>query len=180
MAENMQTSTVEELMLPLTDYTSVSQDAMLYDAFIALEGALQGVQKADQSHPRDFAVLVLDDNGEVLGRLVVWDILAGLEPQTIQPVDPLAMVEDYSAWRKPLANLATKARNIKVRDLVQALRKEEYIDIATTVDQALDRMIRHRLLSLIVTRDGKPAGILRVVDVFGKVCEAVKQTAATT
>ena len=176
MVENMQIATVEALMLPLTDYTSVSEDATLYDAFIALEGALHGVQKADPSHPRDFAVLVLDAEGQVLGRLVVWDILAGLEPQTIKSIDPLAMVEDYSAWRQPLANLATKARTIKVRNLVRALSKEEYIDATTSVDQALDRMIRSRLLSLIVTRNDKPVGIMRVVDVFSEVCEVVKKT----
>lgn len=179
MVENMQLTTVEELMLPLTDYTSVAEDAVLYDAFLALEGALQGIQKADPSHPRDFAVLVFDADGQVLGRLVVWDILAGLEPQTSQPIDPLVMVEDYSAWRKPLSNLASKARDIKVRNLVQSLRKEEYIDIDTTLDQALDCMIRNRFLSLIVTRSGKPVGILRVGDVFVKVCEAVRHSAST-
>ena len=88
----MQTASVEELMLPLTDYTCVSEESTLYDAFIALEGALQGIQKADPSHPRDFAVLVLDANGDVLGRLVVWDKQGkAIEPE-FEP--SIGLVED--------------------------------------------------------------------------------------
>lgn len=165
---------VKDLMLPMDQYTTISEDATLRDAFLALKGALQGVQKSDPRHPRDFAVLVLDVEGQVLGRLVVWDVLEGLEPTIVRPVDSLVMIEDYSAWSRPLQNLASKARDIKVKDLVRRLGKAEYICEEATLDRAIHQLVLYRALSLIVTRGPKSVGILRVVDAFAKVCEAVK------
>ena len=74
----MQKITIKELMTPIDRYTTISEEASLKEAFIALEGALRGEQQADASKPRDFAVLVLDKNRQVIGRLVVWDVLKGL------------------------------------------------------------------------------------------------------
>ncbi len=172
----MQKITVKELMTPIDQYTTISEEASLKDAFMALEGALRGEQQADSSHPRDFAVLVLDKNRQVTGRLVVWDVLKGLETQTVARVDSMAMIEGYSTWGQPLANLATKARYIKVRNLVKALDKREYISEDANLDEAIRKLVSNRFLSLIVTRKGKTIGVLRVVDVFSKVCEKLKDS----
>lgn len=166
--------TVKELMTPLDQYTTISDEASLKDAFEALEGALRGEQKADPSHPRDFAVLVVDRNQQVIGRLVVWDVLKGLETQAVSRVDPLAMVDGYSVWSRPLANLATKARYLKVKNLVKAIDKREYIAEDGTLDKALHQLVSNRFLSLIVVRKAQTVGVLRVVDVFSQVCALVK------
>ena len=163
-------------MTPIDQYTTISEEASLKDAFMALEGALRGEQQADSSQPRDFAVLVLDRNRQVIGRLVVWDVLKGLETQTVARVDAMAMIEGYSTWRRPLTNLATKARYIKVRNLVKALDKREYISEDANLDEALSKLVGNRFLSLIVTSKGKTIGVLRVVDVFSKVCEELKDS----
>ena len=172
----MQKIAIKELMTPIDQYTTISDDASLKDAFMALEGALRGEQQADSSHPRDFAVMVLDKNRQVIGRLVVWDVLKGLETQTVTRVDSMAMIEGYSTWEQPLANLATKARYIKVRNLVKALDKREYVSEDANLDEALRKLVGNRFLSLIVTSKGKTIGVLRVVDVFSKVCERLKDS----
>jgi CBS domain-containing protein len=172
----MQKITIKDLMTPIDQYTTISEEASLKDAFMALEGALRGEQQADSSHPRDFAVLVLGKNRQVIGRLVVWDVLKGLETQTVTRVDSMAMIEGYSTWRQPLANLATKARYIKVRNLVKALDKREYISEDANLDEALRKLVGNRFLSLMVTSKGKTVGVLRVVDVFSKVCEKLKDS----
>ena len=92
---------VQDLMLPLDKYTSVSEDATLREVFLALEDAFSGRGKADSTETRNFAVLVLDNEGRVLGRLAVWDLLQGLEPQAGKRVDALAMVDGYDAWDRP-------------------------------------------------------------------------------
>jgi len=163
-------------MTPIDQYTTISEEASLKDAFMALEGALRGEQQADSSHPRDFAVLVLGKNRQVIGRLVVWDVLKGLETQTVTRVDSMSMIEGYSTWRQPLANLTTKARYIKVRNLVKALDKREYISEEANLDEALRKLVSNRFLSLIVTSKEKTVGVLRVVDVFSKVCERLKDS----
>ena len=165
---------VRDLMLPLERYTSVSEEATLKDVFEALESALKGTGKATVTEARDFAVLVLDKDRRVRGRLVVWDVLKGLEPQAGKRVDALAMVEGYEAWDQPLANLAAKVRNVRAKEMVRALSKDEYIDEDESLNEALVRLIDRRCLSLIAMRGRETAGILRVVDVFQCVCDALR------
>ncbi len=170
--------TVEDVMVPLSGYTTIPLGASLAEAFEAMSGALAGEGKSDPSAPRDFAVLVLDGGGDVVGRLVVWDILQGLEPQSWKGVDALSMVDGLVAWQQPLSNLAQKVRQVRVRDLVEPLASEERIDVAVPLDQAVHRLIRLRAMSLIATRDGRSVGVLRVVDVFARVCTLVDERAS--
>ncbi len=170
----MNTITIKELAIPLDQYTTVAEDASLKEAFLALEGAFRGDQQLDPTRPRDFSVLVVDKRGRVSGRLTVWDVLRGLELQAIQRVDALSMVEGYSVWRQPLANLATKARYVLVRNLVRRLPKSEFVAEDATLDQAIHQLLTHRALSLIVTRGADTVGVLRVADVFNYVLAKVK------
>ncbi|TVR97549.1 MAG: hypothetical protein EA406_09240 [Rhodospirillales bacterium] len=165
---------VKDVMLPLERYTNVSEDAALQDVFLALEGALKGRGKTDPAEARDFAVLVLDKNKQVLGRLGVWDVLHGLDPQLQKRVDPLAMVDGYEAWDQPLAHLASKARHRRARDLVNALPRHEFIDEEASINEALRRLLDNRTLSLIAMRGTRAVGVLRIVDVFQYVCDAVR------
>ena len=69
-----------------------------------------------------------------------------------------------------------KGPDIKVRNLVKALDKREYISEDANLDEALRKLVSNRFLSLIVTSKGKTVGVLRVVDVFSKVCERLKDS----
>lgn len=161
-------------MVPLEQYTTIGLDASLASAFGALDQAIAGAGRTDPESPRDFAVLAVDAAGQVFGRLVVWDILQGLEPQDRRGVDALAMVDGLGAWRKPLVNLAAKAHDVKVHDLVRRLDRAELIDADAPLDEAVHRLIKLRTLSLIVTEQQRTIGVLRVVDVFREVNELIK------
>lgn len=165
---------VKDLMLPLERYTSVSEEATLEEVFLALESALQGRAKTDPTQARDFAVLVLDEDRNVVGRLGVWDVLHGLDPQSGRRVDALAMVDGYEAWDQPLARLEAITQNRKAKDLVKALSKDEYIDEDASLNEALRRLVDNRLLSLVAMSGSETAGILRVVDVFQYVCDELR------
>jgi CBS domain-containing protein len=165
---------VRDLSLPLNKYTAVPEDATLREVFLALESAFAGRGRTDPTETRDFAVLVLDGEGRVIGRLAVWDVLQGLEPQAGKRVDALAMVDGYDAWDRPLRQLASKAKNRRARDLVKSLDKNEYIDQEADLNEALRRLVANRFLSLIVTKGRETVGILRVVDVFHHVCDQLR------
>jgi CBS domain-containing protein len=175
----MQTAKVKQLATPLAQYTSVPDNACLKDAILAMEKALQGEGQTDPNRPRDFAVLVVDKEGEVKGRLTIWDILQGLEVNEIRPVDPLSMVEDFNIWSRPLSHLAAKARYVQVRNLVKGLPKGEFIDEEASLDKAIHRLLTQRALSLIVTRQKKPIGLLRIVDVFHYLLEQARKVSAS-
>ncbi len=173
----MRETRVRDLMLPLDRYTVVSDDATLEEVFAALDGALAGRGKADAEEARDFAVLVLDREGRIRGRLTAWDVLQGLEPQARKRVDGLAMVDGYDAWDRPLDRLASKAREVRARDLVTALHEREFIDEGAGLNQALRRLVDNRYLSLIATRNGETVGILRITEVFRHVYRALRAEA---
>ena len=68
---------VRELMIPLAEYATVSQEATLYEAVKALKEAQAKYDKSEYKHR---AVLVLDPGGKVVGKLSQNDIIRGLEP----------------------------------------------------------------------------------------------------
>ncbi len=170
----MRESKVRDLVLPLDRYPVVSGDATRGGVFVALEGALRGGGATDPAMIRDFDVLVLDPERRVAGRLTVWDVLHGLEPQPRRRVDSLAMVLRYDAWDRPLAQLAAKLDTVRARDLVRALHDDEYIEAEAGLDEALRRLVDHRYLSLIATDGRETVGLLRVVDVFRHVCDELR------
>jgi CBS domain-containing protein len=157
---------VRDLMVPLEDYSHVVTGASLHDLIKTLAQAMIG-PRADPSRPRDRGVLVLTPDGRVLGKLSLWDVLNGLEPNFEPPIDPFGRVDDrllWSQWLRP--ELAERARSIRVEDLLREPSRDETIDDQAPLDLAVHRLIRGRHLSLLVTSGEMIVGVLRLSDVF--------------
>jgi len=169
---------VKEFATPLAEYTNLPASATLQEAFDALERAIRGRSGHPVGRQRDFAVMVIDGHGRVIGRLVVWDLLAALETGGVNRIDALSMIDDFGAWSHG-AHLAARAQDVRVSTLVRSLHKDEFIDENETMDQAVARFVRHRFYSLIVTRHGRAVGVLRVVDLFSHICNRLRQTTDT-
>jgi CBS domain-containing protein len=169
--------TVNDVMTPVRAYTTVSDQATLLDAIIALETA----QRAKTDEPErmaDRAVLVLRGNRHVVGKITMWDILHGLEPRYGE-IDPLAMSASYGIWnRNILNNLAEKARLVKVSDMLDLPEAEERIESGAPLDKAVGQLVRGRLMSLLVMEKNEVIGVLRMSDVFADVSMMVKHAEA--
>lgn len=169
---------VKDLMVPLEEYTRVSDTASLYDVAKTLEKAMVS-PVADPSRPRDRAVLVQTSDGRVVGKLSLWDILRGLEPRYSRSLEPLVMIDEYFTWTHAMfANLAEKAHTIGVKELLRDHTIAETIDENAPLDQAAHQILHGNLLSLLVMRDKSIVGILRLSDVFKTICamlEPVKE-----
>ena len=74
----METKRVKDLMVPLDEYGVVPQDATLIDAILKYEEAMK---KRDRSRQPYRAVLVVDNKGQVIGKLGQLAFLKALEPQ---------------------------------------------------------------------------------------------------
>jgi hypothetical protein len=165
---------VKDLMVPLEEYTRVSDDASLHDAIAALEKALLGAN-ADPSRPKDRAVLVQAANGRVIGKVSMWDVLRGLEPRYELPIDPLLVIDDYFLWTHSLfMNLAEKTKAITIKDLIREPSKDEIIAEDAPLDLAVHQLVNGKLLSLLVKRGDAVIGILRLSDVFKAVSDMIK------
>ena len=182
----MEITTARDLMVPLEEYATVSEDATLKDAVEALEKA-----QAELDHKRSKylhrAVLVLNKNKEVVGKISQMDILRGLEPKykdigDIRRVSLSgfsaqflkSMMDSHRLWVHPLTDICAKAAETKVKDLMSTLTEGEFIDKKASLEEAIHIMLMGHHHSLLVTKDGNIVGILRLTDVFIHINDLIK------
>ena len=181
----MKTYQVKELMVPLSEYATISEDATIYEAVKALEKAQE---EFDHTRYRHRAILVMDKNGKVVGKLSQLDILKSLEPKyrEIRPDSHisklgfskkfiLSMVENYQLFNTPMEDICRKSGEQHVRDSMHILTEGEYIDIAASLDKAIHLLVIGHHQSLLVTEGEKIVGILRQTDVFAAVFHAMEE-----
>lgn len=180
----MQSIKVGELMVPLAEYATVSAEATLYDAVLALEEAQQSIK---QEHQRSWSILVLDSNKRVVGKLGRWDLLMAIEPRYkrvkelkeksrfgFSPEFYKSMLEDHGLWRNPLEDLCKKAAMVKVKEIMTTPTEGKYIDAAASLDEAIHRVVTGRYQSLLVMREEQIVGVLLLSDLYRYVCDKIK------
>lgn len=175
---------VEEMMVPLSDYATVSQDADLYDAILALEASHANLSSDRYRHR---AILILDAEGRVVGKVDMMSILSALEPKYeeigdiegisrsgLNPEFLRSMVQNFSLWDQPLKDICVKAARRKVKYFMYKPTPGEYIEADAALDHAIHMMILGKYQSLLVKKENKIIGILRLTDVFTQFSEFVK------
>ena len=180
----MRTITVGELMVPLEAYATVSKEATLREAILSLEKAQMTL---DPSRHKHRAILVLDESGNVVSKITMKNILIALEPNYgkvegtgilersgYSPDLIRSILENSSLWAEPLQFFSERAAKLKVGDLIYAPSEDEYIDEDATLGEAIHQLIMYPFLSMLVTSGEEVVGILRLSDVFTKVCDIIK------
>ena len=180
----METITVKELTVPLEAYATVPREATLREAILALEKAQMTLAPSRHLHR---AILVLDESGKVVSKITMKDILIALEPNYgkvagtgvlersgYSPDLIKSMLEDNALWAQPLQFFCERATNLKVSDFIQAPSEGEYIDENVTLGEAVHQLVVYPYHSLLVTSGDEVVGILRLSDVFSKICDEIK------
>lgn len=181
----MQSLKIEDLIVPIAEYATVSQDATLYDAIQALTKAQA---EFDQSKYMHRAILVLDEKGEVVGKLSKIDVIRGLEPnyKNIGQFPDLKhwglsketasnILKELQLWQKPLKDICKKANSIHVRDIMSTPEDGEYVSREATLDEAIHQLVIGQHQSLLVVDDQKVTGILRLSDIFSAIAQLINQ-----
>jgi CBS domain-containing protein len=182
----MKKMTVQELMVPLSDYATVSEDATLEEAIISLEKAQKSYDCSKYTHR---AVLVLDKKKRVVGKVSQLDALRALEPKYneihaapgrtsyrhFSQMFLRSMVKSYHLFDKPLDVLHKRAARIYVRDFMHKTTEEEHLDSDATLDEAIHMLIMGCHQSLLVTHGEQIVGILRLTDAFEAVFKSMAQ-----
>ncbi len=177
---------VKDLMVPISEYATVSDGATLYESVLALEKAQEKFQQSRYSHR---AVLILDKNKRVIGKLSQMDFLCALEPRDAN-LDQIRKFKQFGFTRKavalqqeeylkhspPILDVYSKAAKLNVTDVMQRPTEGEYVDEKTSLDMALHQLTTGSNLSLLVTRGADIVGVLRLADVFGAVFQAMKES----
>ena len=187
----MKSYQVKDLMIPLSEYATVSEAATLLEAVQALRKAQDEFGRNRYQHR---AILVFDGNNHFVGKLSQHDLIEALEPSYKSmgnSADHGAMhrlgfsdafvnstLEQYHLWEKALENLCDKAIHLKVKTIMDTPGKGEFVNESTTMDEAIHRLIIGRHHSLLVSADYDPdeiVGVLRLADIFEFVSDAMHE-----
>ena len=182
----MKSILIKDIMVPLSEYTTVTDDAMLSDALDVLEAAQEEFNKDRNRHK---SVLVCEKkNGKVIGKLSQLDVLRALEPKyesfTEDKTLPFAgashfgfspkfmkdILEQYELWYEPFKELCKKADFQKVKDIMHTPSSGEFVKEDANLGEAIHQLIMGHHQSLLVTRKEDIVGVLRLTDVFRIIC----------
>jgi len=187
----MKSYKVKNLMVPLSEYATVSEAATLMDAVKALKEAQAAF---NQKRYRHRAILVIDKNNHIVGKLSQHDVIEALEPNYKEmrgsaPSGSMhrlgfsddfvkSTIEQYHLWEKALENLCDKAIDQKVIELMYSPGKGEFVNESASMDEAIHRLIIGHHHSLLVTADHdvrEIVGVLRLGDIFEFVSDAMHE-----
>lgn len=182
----MDSATVKDLMVPLEEYATVSHNASLYDAVLALEKAQEELDKT-RYHYMHRAILVYDENKRIIGKVSQLDILSALDPKYgemgesksmskagFSPDFLKNMLEQYSILTGSFGEVCHQASNVKVKNIMYSPSAGEYVDEKATVREAIHQFVMGHHQSLLVTSGNKIIGILRLTDVFKEIFHTMK------
>ncbi len=188
----MQKFRIKDLMVPLSGYATVSEDATLNETVLALEKAQNEYKKGKYKHR---AVLILDKKNNLVGKVSQLDILRALEPKYDLFGDKNkssrialsragfsksfieSMVDQYDLWTKTLEDTClTIGNQLKVKDFMYKPSELEHVDADTQFHEAIHMLVIGHHQSLLVTEGDKIIGVLRLTDVFERITELIKDT----
>ena len=178
----MKTIYVRDIMVPLSDYATVSKDATLMEA-------IQAIQRKDEDKLYFHrSVLVLDDKGEVIGKISQIDILRSLEPNYFQIGEDLdlgrfgfsssfmkAIRREFKLWERPVTEICRTAKTMRAADVMYTPADHQRVRESDTLDGAMHQIVLGRHQSLLVTRDKKIVGILRSTDAFNALYDMIEE-----
>ncbi len=172
-------------MVPLSEYATVPEDATLYEAVLELEKAQE---EFDHTRYRHRAILVLDSDGKVIGKLSQLDALKALEPKYGDMLDRRqshhlgfskkflrSMLKEHSLLSSSLEDICRKAGDQNIKKHMRTPSEGEFIGENATLDEAIHQLVLGNHQSLLVTRQEAIAGILRLTDVFAAVFHKMRE-----
>jgi CBS domain-containing protein len=183
----MKSYPVQDLMVPISEYATVTEEATLFEAVLSLEEAQENFEDKHTRY-RHRAILILDKDGNVIGKLSQLDVLRALEPKYQEMIQgeglhkfglskeyEKSIFEDYKLFADPLDDICRKAGDKNVKEFMYTPTEGEYVSEDATLAVAIHQLIVGHHQSLLVARDKQIVGILRLTEVFAAIFHKMKQ-----
>lgn len=168
---------VKDVMTPISECATVSEDRTVYESILMLEATRQRVMRRDY-RPR--VLLVHDRNFRVVGSVRHADMLrafAGLPlPTGTCESAPESFEFQVNACRTAFGDLFETVRQVRITEVMRVPSPEEFISSDASIEEAACRVIAGPYLHLFVKSDDEIIGILRMSDLFFTLCEEVKKS----
>lgn len=181
---------VKDLMVPISEYAAVRTGTSLHDAILALEKA-QETYTSSKYHHR--AILVLDENNNVIGKISQLRALRAIDRE-YDYTDEIDLIKKHKFTDTYISHLRQQYRSNgqvlntdtlrlaagkKVEEFMQTPSAGEIVSEDSDLDTAIHKLVAGTHLSLLVTRDDKVVGILRISDVFAATFHEMSATLGT-
>ena len=173
----METKRIKDIMIPIEHYASVHQDSSMYDALMAIR---KSQEKLSPDMQPIRAVLVVDDNNNIVGKMGHAAFLRALEPKYNKIIDfekltragvsaafISSMTDNLRLWQDDFVTICKQAGTIKVKNVMSPV--SESIDENASLTEAIHQIIVLQLLSLLVKSGSNIVGIVRLSDLFHEV-----------
>ena len=172
---------VKEIMLSLSAYAVVDEEATLQGALEALRTSVAQLPSDRQPHR---AVLVRNPRGEIIGKVHYFAFLRALVPDrrstgSLSVLERAGVGDDLreSSMRMldfltgDLVDICERARSVRVRDFCTSATVS--IQEEAPLSDAIAMFLSHQTLSLLVRRREETVGILRLSDLFDELSRQI-------
>lgn len=176
---------VKDRMIPLSNYSTVSQDATLEEAVMALRGSFCELDSQSCTEAGHRTVLAMGESGKLAGILDFASILRTLVPEVaggwykrlssagVTAAFAEADAEGLDETHLDLYERVRKNARVKVSDIMLKVRGT--IEADASLMDALKMIFKNRITKLPVVENGRLVGVLRDTDLFLAVVEILEE-----
>ena len=159
---------VRDVMIPLAEYTTITEDQTVRDAILELKKSFTAkISTSRIMETGHRSLLVFDRNGNVRGILAITDLLESIMPAYLSAPKPsTADSVQYSPmfWKGLFSIEVKKFANKKIGDVMSPSPLE--IDCETNLMEAAYRMVKDKIRRLVVVESDHVVGMIREQDLF--------------
>jgi CBS domain-containing protein len=160
--------TAKDLMIPLEDYPHIPYWFTLRQAMAIVREAV--IRFEGQFEPR--AVLVFDEEYQLMGILTLRDIITGLEPKFLQETMLIKMDPSLTVLMGDFCGPKMKEQSHRpVSEVMSPIKVT--VNARDPITKPLYLMIKENIGLIPVMQEGKVAGMLRLSDLFGEISKMV-------
>jgi len=172
-----------DVMLPPTGYPHLNQDISIRDAIVALSASAVRLDDGYFLAPR--YILVLDDDGRLVGIVSRRDLLEGLVPQIresktsrrhIQELVPFAgdmPSEIFIKWTSLFTHRAVTSSYQPVRTVMRTVRAT--VGVEDSLSTVITTMLHHSVDLLPVLDGDRVAGVVVMTNIFDLVGQFIME-----
>lgn len=167
-AERIEEDLVGSAMIPLSAYTTIDENATIAESIQELKASFVTIPTSDLIMETGHrSILVMDKNMQIQGILTIRDLLEWILPGYLTSAKPsTADSIQYSPifWRGMFTSAVEQIRTLTISEIMSPVPIS--IDGESTLMEAAWIMVDQNQRRLIVTENGKPAGVIREQDLF--------------
>lgn len=183
----MENKKVKDLMIPSAVYPTVHKEADMIEAIRILEDYQKNLP--ENLHPYR-ALLVIDDNNKIIGKVGHLAFLKALEPKygSFSDFDKLSkanlsddfidsLMDNYSFWQDNFLDICKKVQQIKIKEIMRPVT--ERIDQEASLLEAIHKIIMWESLSILVSKGDEVVGLIRISDIYHEITQYIRNNCST-